>query len=204
MTKWDTFFHEKITQVFKNKKNILDIGGGLRLSKQRGNRYDKQREWIVKYLDNVDYRILDPVPDYNPDIVGDIHNLPLKNNSTDAIICIAVLEHVENPFQAIDEMYKALKKGGYCFIYVPFVYCYHAQPGYYGDFWRYTEDGIKHLCRNFRSIEIQSVRWPLETWVYISPFGRIKFLNTLARQIDVLLKKQNSKQTSGYNIFLTK
>ena len=111
---------------------------------------------------------------------------------------------VENPFQAFDEMFRVLKKDGYCFIYVPFIYYYHAQPGYYGDFWRYTEDGVRHLSRNFTSIEIQSIRWPLETWVYLSPFGRIKFLNTLARKIDVLLKKQNSKQTSGYNIFLTK
>ena len=204
MTKWDIFFNEKIKQIFENKKNIIDIGGGLRISKQKGNRFDTKREWIIKYLDKVDYKILDPVPDYNPDIIGDIHNLPLENESVDAIICIAVLEHIENPFQAFDEMFRVLKKDGYCFIYVPFIYYYHAQPGYYGDFWRYTEDGVRHLSRNFTSIEIQSIRWPLETWVYLSPFGRIKFLNTLARKIDVLLKKQNSKQTSGYNIFLTK
>jgi len=204
MTKWDIFFNEKIKQIFENKKNIIDIGGGLRISKQKGNRFDPKREWIIKYLDKVNYKILDPVADYNPDIVGDIHNLPMGNDSTDAIICIAVLEHIENPFRAFDEMYRVLKKGGYCFIYVPFIYYYHAQPGYYGDFWRYTEDGVRHLSRKFASIEIQSVRWPLETWVFLSPFGRIKFLNTLARKIDVLLKKQNSKQTSGYNIFLTK
>ena len=92
---------------------------------------------------------MDPVPDYNPDIIGDIHNLPLENESIDAIICIAVLEHIKNPFKAFEEMYRVLKKGGYCFIYVPFLYRYHAQNGYYGDFWRYTEDSIKHLSEKF-------------------------------------------------------
>lgn len=204
MTKWDQFFIEKIKQIFENKKNIIDIGGGLRISKQKGNRFDPKRKWITQYLNRVNYQILDPVPDYSPDIIGDIHSLPLENESIDAIICIAVLEHIENPFKAFDEMYRVLQKGGYCFVYVPFIYRYHAQPGYYGDFWRYTEDGIKHLSRQFSSIEIQNVRYPLETWIYLSPFGHIKFLNILARRIDILLKKQTSKQTSGYSIFLTK
>ncbi len=204
MTRWDAFFGEKIKQIFENKKDIIDIGGGLRISKQKGNRYDPKREWIKACLNNVNYRILDPVPDYNPDIIGNIHNLPLENGSVDAIICIAVLEHVENPFKAFEEMYRVLKKGGHCFIYTPFLYYYHAQPGYYGDFWRYTEDSIRYLSRNFTSIEIQNVRGSLETWLYLSPFGRIKFLNKLARVVDMLFKKQNSKQTSGYHVFLTK
>ena len=30
---------------------------------------------------SVDYKIMDVVPDYNPDIVGDIHNMPFADNS---------------------------------------------------------------------------------------------------------------------------
>lgn len=204
MAKEDQFFNEKIKQIFENKKNIIDIGGGLRVSKQRGNRFNPGREWITKYLDKVDYKILDPVPDYNPDIIGDIHDLPMEDGSIDAIICIAVLEHIENPFKAFEEMYRVLKPGGYCFIYVPFLFYYHAQHGYYGDFWRYTEDSLKYLSRDFSSIEIQKVRHPFETWIYLSPLGRVKFFNKLAKIMDVLLKKQDSKQTSGYNVFLIK
>jgi len=59
----------------------------------------------------VDYKILDQVGDYCPDIVGDIHNLPFLDNSQEAIICIAVLEHVENPIKAMEEMYRTLKPG---------------------------------------------------------------------------------------------
>ena len=201
---WETFFNTKIKQIFENKKNIIDIGGGLRISKTQGNIYSKDRAWIRDYLKNVDYKILDPVADYKPDIIGDIHSLPLENNSVDAIICIAVLEHIQNPFQAFDEMHRVLKKDGYCFIYVPFLYYYHAEPGYYGDFWRYTEDGIRHLSKNFSSIEIQNVRGAIETLTRLSPIGRINFFNKIARMLDLLFKKQNTKQTSGYNVFLIK
>ena len=110
-TPWDDFFNQKIKQIFEEKKEILDIGGGLRILENKGNRYNPNRAWIKEYLEKVNYRILDPVPDYHPDIIGDIHNLPLENESLDAIICIAVLEHIENPFKAFAEMYRVLKKG---------------------------------------------------------------------------------------------
>ena len=68
---------------------------------------------MLEYIKRVDYKILDKVADYSPDIVGDIHELPLEDNSVDAILCSAVLEHVEEPQRAVKEMYRVLKKGGY-------------------------------------------------------------------------------------------
>lgn len=204
MKPWDQFFKEKITKIFTDKKSIIDIGGGLRVVKEKNNRYDPKREWIRPLISKVDYKILDPVPDYNPDIVGDIHNLPFKDGTQDAVICIAVLEHVENPIKACEEMYRTLKPGGYCFIYVPFLFYYHAEKGYYGDFWRFTPDSLKYMARNFSSIEIQSVRGALETWIHLSPLGRLPFLSILAGFVDRLTGKINSKQVSGFNVFLVK
>ena len=204
MTREDIFFNNKIKQIFKNKKDILDIGGGLRVLKEKGSKQCPKRQWIRKYMNGVNYKVLDPVPDYNPDIIGDIHNLPLKDGSMDAIICIAVLEHIENPFKAFEEMYRVLKKDGYCFIYVPFIYRYHALPGYYGDFWRYTEDSIRLLSKNFSSIEIQNVRGRFETLIKLTPFEKNRFINKFVRMLDKFFKKQTTKQTSGYNIFLIK
>lgn len=152
----------------------------------------------------MDYKILDPVPDYSPDIVGDIHNLPLADNSQDAIICIAVLEHIENPFKAMAEMYRVLKPGGYCFIYVPFLFYYHAEKDYYGDFWRYTPDSLKHLSKEFSKFEIQNVRGAIQTWFKLSPIGKFGFMEKLGELLDKIFKKQDSKQISGYNVFLTK
>ena len=203
-TPWDTFFESRVTKIFSEKKNVIDIGGGLRLVKDRGNRYDPKREWIRPLLKDVDYRVLDAVSDYNPDIVGDIHNLPFEDNTQDAIICIAVLEHVENPIKAWGEINRALKPGGYCFIYVPFLYYYHADQGYYGDFWRFTEDSIRHLSKEFSKIEICPVRGALQTWIKLSPIGRVEFLNFLWIWIDNITGKSKSRQVSGYNVFLVK
>ena len=121
MNLWDQFFKEKITKIFKDKNTVVDIGGGLRISQDKGNRYDKSREWLLPLLKNVDYKILDPISKYKPDIVGDIHNLPFDKNSQEAIICIAILEHVEDPIKACQELHRVLKPGGYCFVYVPFL-----------------------------------------------------------------------------------
>lgn len=201
---WHTFFEDTIKKIFTEKKSILDIGGGLRVIKEKTNRYDPSREWIRSYLERVDYKILDPVDTYHPDIVGDIHDLPLTNDSQDAIICIAVLEHVENPIKAMEEIYRVLKPGAYAFIYVPFLYYYHAEEGYYGDYWRFTEDSLRWMSKSFSSIEIMPVRGAIETWMKLSPIGRIKFLHPLWQWVDKATGKINSRQVSGYNVFLIK
>ena len=198
------FYKEKITKIFTESKSVVDIGGGLRISKKQGNRYDAKNEWIVPLAKKVEYKILDPVDTYDPDIVGDIHNLPFKDNSQDAIICNAVLEHVENPIKASQEIYRVLKPKGYCFVYVPFLYYYHAEEGYYGDFWRFTEDSIKYMFKDFSSVEIQQLTGAIETWIKISPLGRLKILLKIGNLLDRLFGKEKSKQTSGYYIFLTK
>ncbi|MBI2050354.1 MAG: class I SAM-dependent methyltransferase [Parcubacteria group bacterium] len=204
MTPWDLFFKEKITKIFSERRTVIDIGGGLRVLKGRGNRYDPKRAWIAPYFKEVDYKILDPVPDFNPDIVGDIHHLPFGDASQEAILCLAVLEHVENPTQAFQEMFRVLKPGGYCFIYVPFLFYYHAEVGYYKDYWRFSEDAIRHLSRDFSRVEFQNVRGALETWLHISPLGRIGILRAICRLLDRTFGKSQSKQTSGYYAFLEK
>ncbi|MEI6296928.1 MAG: methyltransferase domain-containing protein [bacterium] len=186
------------------KKEIIDIGGGLRIDKKKNNRYDKSREWIIPLLDSVDYKIMDPVSDYNPDIVGDIHNMPFKDNSKDALICIAVLEHVENPIKASAEIFRILKKDGYAFVYTPFLYYYHAERGYYKDYWRFTEDVLRMMFKDFSEIEICPVRGALGTWIRLSPLGRYPFVENIFYYFDKVFGKLNSKQVSGYNIFLKK
>ena len=204
MTPWDLFFKQKITKIFSEKKTVIDIGGGLRVIKEKNNRYDPRREWIRPLLEKADYKIMDSVPDYHPDIVGDIHKMPFPNNFLDAIICIAVLEHVENPILACQEMFRTLKPGGYCFLYVPFLFYYHAERGYYGDFWRFTPDSLKYICKDFSTIEIQGVRGAFQTWFHLSPLGRLPFIPQACNLLDYLTGKINSKQVSGFNVFLVK
>lgn len=202
--RWELFFKEKVTKIFSEKKSIIDIGGGLRISRRQGNRYDPTRAWIEPLVAAVNYQILDPVGDYHPDIVGDIHHLPFTDSSQEALICLAVLEHVEDPRQAMSEMLRVLQPGGYCFIYVPFLYYYHAERGYYHDYWRFTHDALALLGQGFTAVELSAVRGALETWLHISPLGRQRWLVHVFRWLDGLTGKSASNQVSGYYVFLVK
>ncbi len=45
--------------------------------------------------------------------------MPFKNNFFDAVFCLEVLEHVDDPAQVIQEVKRVLKKDGYVVILVP-------------------------------------------------------------------------------------
>lgn len=204
MTDWDKFFREKCITIFTSSKEVIDIGEGLRARKESGNRFDATRAWLQEYIQKVDYKVMDPVPDYHPDIVGDIHQLPFEDNSKEAIICLAVLEHVENPIQAMNEMHRVLKPGGKLLLYVPFLYYYHAFPGYYGDYWRFTKDSLGFLAKPFASCELQPVRLPIETLIHLTPFGRYRLPMYLGRVLDKFIYRNGSNQVSGYYVYLIK
>jgi SAM-dependent methyltransferase len=88
----------------------------------------------------------------HPEIVGDAHHLPFADGAFNSVSCDAVLEHVPEPQQVVEEMYRVLKPGGGVVMYVPFLYPYHASPD---DYYRFTETGIRYLCRNFAEITIR-------------------------------------------------
>ena len=63
-----------------------------------------------------------------PDIIYDICS---ESDETlvekfDKIICIAVLEHVYDPFQAVKNIRLMLKDNGVLYGYVPYLFYYHA------------------------------------------------------------------------------
>jgi SAM-dependent methyltransferase len=192
---WQNFHDQKIKEIAQNSKVILDVGGG--------KRFQKGMQEYEELFKNHDYKTLDCVADYSPDILGDIKDIPLKDESADAIICRAVLEHVDDPFKAVSEMYRILRPSGACLTSLPFLYPYHAEKGYYGDFYRYTNDGVKYLFRNFSKIEICNIRGIAETLVILLPnkFLR-KILTPLARFLDKL--KPSKNQTSGFIIYCVK
>ena len=198
------FFTSRLRRILTEKKRIVDIGGGLRIVKGKGNRYDPARATGLPSLDGVEYLVLDPIPDYGADIVGDIHALPFQNNSRPAIVCESVLEHVEDPIRAVKEIYRVLEPGGYLYVYVPFLFYYHAEKAYYKDYWRFTKDAVEMLFKEFSHVEIQRARGPIETLVHLSPLGRVPGVRPVARFLERVFGKTTSNQVSGYSIFAIK
>lgn len=45
-------------------------------------------------------------------ILADAHNIPLKNDSFDLVVCYETIEHLTNPLDALKEMQRVLKKDG--------------------------------------------------------------------------------------------
>ncbi|TAN62372.1 class I SAM-dependent methyltransferase [bacterium] len=52
-------------------------------------------------------------------LCGSAFELPVKNDSVDCVLLIAVLEHTSNPGRVLDEICRVLKKGGEVAILVP-------------------------------------------------------------------------------------
>ncbi|WP_228712174.1 class I SAM-dependent methyltransferase [Halarcobacter ebronensis] len=86
-------------------------------------------------------------------IDADIKELPFLNDSFDTIILTQVLEHIDDPFKALSEAKRILKKDGVLILSVPFIYQAHAVPY---DYFRFSEFGLKKICNdyNFEIIEL--------------------------------------------------
>ena len=104
----------------------------------------------------------------NIDIYSPLHKIPVEPNHFDAIICNAVLEHVENPGEVLTEFHRVCKPGGILYLVVPFMQPEHLDPT---DFQRYTIDGLQREVRlhGFEVIKAEGVHSVYTTlgWVFI-------------------------------------
>jgi SAM-dependent methyltransferase len=69
---------------------------------------------------SLNYITSDFMGEFKADKHYDITNIKESDNSFDLIICYHILEHIEEDFAAMNELYRVLKKGGSCIIQTPF------------------------------------------------------------------------------------
>lgn len=104
----------------------------------------------------------------NIDVFSPLHEIPFDDGHFDAIICNAVLEHVENPHEVVAEFHRVLRPGGVLYLCVPFMQPEHLDPT---DFQRYTSDGLATLARDhgFDVREVTGVHSVYSTlgWIFI-------------------------------------
>jgi SAM-dependent methyltransferase len=106
---------------------------------------------------NVDYYHLRGVS-----LRADVHHLPFREKSIDAVQCMQLLEHVKSPERMIAALHEALKPGGEVFLTAPFMYPYHEAPI---DLNRWTQEGLRCLMKEFSLIQIGVLGGPTATLV---------------------------------------
>ena len=82
----------------------------------------------------------------NTDIVTAGNRIPLSDSSVDAVISEAVLEHVQDPFLHIAEIYRILKPGGQVLLDAAFMQPLHGYPHHY---FNTTASALRHLMQRF-------------------------------------------------------
>jgi SAM-dependent methyltransferase len=132
---------------------VLDCGAGRR----------------PRYFSNV---VNFEIADYETtDVRGVGEVLPFVDNAFDAVLSLAVLEHVKDPFLCAREISRVLKPGGELICCVPFLQPLHGYPHHY---YNMTSQGLKNLFSDhlvideatvFESIlPIWSLTWILRSW----------------------------------------
>lgn len=103
----------RFVQSFKGAK-ILEIGCGEGLM-LRGL-YEENEVHQV----DISPTLIKKAQAYNPRaVVGDALDLPFEPSKFDAVLLVAVLEHLPDPQIALDQAHRVLKKGGKLLILLP-------------------------------------------------------------------------------------
>jgi len=130
------------TYAHEMRGTVIDLGG--KREKKRGSFSPPEEQARTWWYINLDWGTA-------PNIFADVIRTPLQTGSVDCILCTEVLEHLPDPQACVDEMHRLLQNDGLVFASVPFFYPVHADPY---DFQRFTEDGLRHLFRDFKLVEI--------------------------------------------------
>jgi SAM-dependent methyltransferase len=119
----------------------------------------QNRSEIKNNFTNYKVETLDLVDTYNPTYVGDLtqFNAEIPSDLFDCIACLEVLEHTANPFEAVKELRRLLKNGGYLLVSAPLNWRIH---GPTPDCWRFTEHGWRVLLKDFDIMEIDTLETP--------------------------------------------
>ena len=191
-------FRKKIVEEIKPDDDVLDIGKGMR---------DKFANIKSKKVTTVDVNDFGDYPDIIYDICSDPDEALIEK--FDKIVCLAVLEHVYDPFQAVKNIKLMLKKNGVLYGYVPYLFYYHAPRNLqFQDYFRFSKDALSYLFKDFQDLEIFPIRGRVSTPLNILFAGRWKrYIEKTG--INIFLDKlvsdtKNSEQCSGFNFIVKK
>jgi len=124
------------------------------------------------------------------DIISDVHHLPLQDKCFNGCYALALLEHVDNPFQVLKEINRVLKKHGWLKVLVPtdsmlksdylarilsmdFKGLFKRRPHSARGLsllhkWQFSETSLTHLLKHC-GFSIMKINYPAMPWIYRRP-----------------------------------
>lgn len=152
------------------------------------------------------------------DIISDILEIPVEDNSYDVILCTEVFEHVPHPELAIKEFNRILRKGGVLILTAPFSSWTHFAPYHYctgfNSYWyeyHLSENGFKMIKCVPNGDYYLWIRQEINRLTYSKNGWYSPSMVIGARLINRYLKKCNSKSNNleslgcfGYHVVAKK
>lgn len=139
----------KLSSISKIKvNNLLDIGGGS------PPQYKSILMSLTKKYTNLEIKKTQLV-----DIVGSVYDIPLRDKCTDIETLFMVMEHLNEPKNALIECNRVLKHKGYLLLTTVQYWHTHNHPS---DYLRYTKAGLEYYCfaAGFKVVDIWSIGGP--------------------------------------------
>jgi len=143
------------TFVGKSPKKFINSIGRDKIIMNLGSGVRRLRDDVID---------VDIYPFGNIDILSDISNLPMADESVDVVVNEFVLEHVSDPMRIVREMKRVLKKDGLIYVAVPFVASFHSSPN---DYYRWSKQGLRQMMEDFSEIECDVRCGPTSSLIYV-------------------------------------
>jgi SAM-dependent methyltransferase len=123
-------------------QRVLDVGCGV-------------KPYLPFFATAREYVGVDVVETEAVDLVAGVELLPIEDGAFDLVLCIQVLEHVDDPAQAVRELHRVTRPGGRVLLSTHGVQVYHPAPH---DLWRWTHEGLERLFLTNGTWDSVSVR----------------------------------------------
>jgi len=174
-----------ISHVDKDNKSILDVGAGSAWVAK----HFVTNEVTVTSLDiskaNVDMAKKIITSNHHSQIVADSFKLPFKNNSYDIVIASEIIEHVIDPQEFVNELFRVVKGKGKLIITTPYkeklryylcIHCNQKTP-VHAHIHSFDENILTSICKNDDLLEINWKTFGNKFLIFLRTYVILKYFS---------------------------